>query len=114
MDDCIIVTARGLLNLGVLDMGLKLDLRNVFADVTLIITMSCSRFNLLRLKAQSPDHDISSLTFHHFRRHFYLRPRNFIGVFYRPCIFFIFAPSCFRFGRTPNLLLQVLIDRVLR
>ena len=53
MDDCIIVTARGLLNLGALDMGLKLDLRNVFADVTLIITMSCSRFNLLRLKAQS-------------------------------------------------------------
>ena len=34
-------------------MSIKLDLRNAFANVTLIITMSCSRFNLFRHKAQS-------------------------------------------------------------
>jgi len=53
MDDCIIMSARGLLNLAVLDMSIKLDLRNAFANVTLILTMSCSRFDLVRLKAQS-------------------------------------------------------------
>lgn len=46
MDDCIIMSARGLLNLVVLDMSIKLDLQNAFASVMLIITMSCSRFNV--------------------------------------------------------------------
>ena len=114
MDDCIIMSARELLNLAVLDMSIKLDLRNVFANVTLIITMSCSRFNLwLRLNAQFWSW-YSSLTCLHFRRHFYLRPHNFTGTFYYPCIFFNFTPSWFPFGRTPNLLLLVLLDRVLR
>ena len=91
MDDCIIMSARGLLNLAVLDMSIKLDLRNAFANVTLIITMSCSKFNLLRFKAQSQSW-YSSLTFLHFRRYFYLRPHNFTGTFYCLCISFLTSP----------------------